>query len=95
MKAAQVTKFADPQLKILSDRNARASGTLFASCPLCGVQDGSGAMEDYIVRYMRLLARRSLASFGNDVNDLEGSDFQCQTSPKPESGSTLKKNFWP
>ncbi|RSL45374.1 hypothetical protein CEP54_014294 [Fusarium duplospermum] len=87
MKTSHGDKFNDAQLSVLADRSGRATGPLFTSCPLCGVEDVKGGMEEHIVGHMRFLALKSLpATKEEEPDDDSGSD---DSAAKPHSRSTI------
>ncbi|KAJ4316001.1 hypothetical protein N0V84_008065 [Fusarium piperis] len=88
MKTSHGDKFNDAQLGVLGDRNGRATGPLFTSCPLCGVEEAKGSMEDHVVGHMRFLALKSLPATQEELNDESDSDDSAAAS-KPNSRSTI------
>ncbi|RSL68855.1 hypothetical protein CEP53_002420 [Fusarium sp. AF-6] len=87
MKTSHGGKFNDAQLNVLADRSGRATGPLFTSCPLCGVEEVKGGMEEHIVGHMRFLALKSLpATKEEELDDDSGSD---DSAAKPHSRSTI------
>ncbi|KAH6877240.1 hypothetical protein B0T10DRAFT_188142 [Thelonectria olida] len=94
MKTSHPGKFTDAQLGVLADRNARMTGPLFASCPLCGVVEVDGSMEDHIVGHMRFLALKSLPTYQEDTGGLEEQDSESQqdslATSRPHSRSTIR-----
>ncbi|RSL82310.1 hypothetical protein CEP51_005232 [Fusarium floridanum] len=87
MKTSHGDKFNDAQLSVLADRSGRATGPLFTSCPLCGVNEVNGGMEEHIVGHMRFLALKSLpATKEEELDDDSGSD---DSAAKPHSRSTI------
>lgn len=73
MKTAHRSRLTDAQLRILADKSARTIGQIFKSCPLCGIEETHGSMEEHVVGHLRLLALKSLpvcedGGFGNPDN---------------------------
>ncbi|KAK1975650.1 hypothetical protein LZ30DRAFT_764133 [Colletotrichum cereale] len=87
-------KSSEAQLGVLADRNARAAGTLFQTCPLCGIEEVSN-MEDHIVGHMRNLAIKSLPSYEEDYGAPDDSESQQNSDPSAtaSSRSTLRSGF--
>ncbi|KAM5347582.1 hypothetical protein ACJ41O_007406 [Fusarium nematophilum] len=95
MQTSHPGKFSNVQLGALADRNGRVPGSLFKSCPLCGMDEADGGMEDHIVGHMRFLALKSLPAYQEDTHILEddsGSD-DSMASSKPQSRSTINKHL--
>ncbi|KAJ4190422.1 hypothetical protein NW755_005564 [Fusarium falciforme] len=88
MKTSHGDKFNDAQLGVLADRNGRATGPLFTSCPLCGVEEVKGSMEEHVIGHMRFLALKSLPATQEELDDKSGSDDSAAAS-KPDSRSTI------
>lgn len=88
LKTNHGDKFNDAQLGVLADRNGRAAGPLFTSCPLCGVEEVNGGMEEHVIGHMRFLALKSLPATQEELDDESGSDDSAAAS-KPDSRSTI------
>ncbi|KAM6534561.1 hypothetical protein FALCPG4_004191 [Fusarium falciforme] len=88
LKTRHGDKFNDAQLGVLADRNGRATGPLFTSCPLCGVEEVKGSMEEHVIGHMRFLALKSLPATQEELDDESGSDDSAAAS-KPDSRSTI------
>ncbi|KAK6222240.1 serine/threonine protein phosphatase [Colletotrichum tabaci] len=95
MQESHAGKFTDAQLGVLADRNGRATGTLFQTCPLCGMDEVS-SMEDHIIGHMRALALKSLPSYEEADEARYDSESQQSSgsSAKAPSRSTLKNDGW-
>ncbi|TQN65317.1 hypothetical protein CSHISOI_10123 [Colletotrichum shisoi] len=95
MQDSHAGKFTDAQLGVLADRNGRATGTLFQTCPLCGTDEVS-SMEDHVIGHMRALALKSLPSYEEDDEARYDSESQQSSgsSAKAPSRSTLKNDGW-
>ncbi|UPK97020.1 hypothetical protein LCI18_007955 [Fusarium solani-melongenae] len=89
MKTSHGGKFNDAQLGVLADRSGRAVGPLFTSCPLCGVEDVKGGMEEHVVGHMRFLALKSLPATKEDQLDDESGTDDSAAASKPHSRSTI------
>ncbi|EEU47141.1 uncharacterized protein NECHADRAFT_35737, partial [Fusarium vanettenii 77-13-4] len=88
MKTSHGGKFNEAQLGVLADRSGRVTGPLFTSCPLCGVEDVKGSMEEHVVGHMRLLALKSLPAAQEEQDDESGSDDSAAAS-NPHTRSTI------
>ncbi|KAH7230802.1 hypothetical protein B0J15DRAFT_575327 [Fusarium solani] len=88
LKTNHGDKFNDAQLGVLADRNGRATGPLFTSCPLCGVEEVKCSMEEHVIGHMRFLALKSLPATQEELDDESGSDDSAAAS-KPDSRSTI------
>jgi hypothetical protein len=84
--------FTDAQLAILAERNARTIGPLFESCPLCGVRDVKGLMEDHIVGHLRFIALKSLPPYQDEGSEGSRSERSSLENSKVLSRSTIKKH---
>ncbi|CCF42269.1 serine/threonine protein phosphatase [Colletotrichum higginsianum] len=95
MQESHAGKFTEAQLGVLADRNGRATGTLFQTCPLCGT-DEVGNLDDHIIGHMRALALKSLPSYEEDDEAHYHSESQQSSgsSAKAPSRSTLKNDGW-
>jgi len=92
MKTTHTVKFTEAQLRILADKNARATVSLFPACPLCGAEEATETMEAHLVGHMRLLALKSLPSYEDNTAGAEPTETETGTSSQPQSRSTIKND---
>jgi len=92
LKVTHKATYTDAQLRLLSDRNARAMEPMFASCPLCGAGTVEGCLEDHIVGHLRFLALKSLPRIEDeDEGDSEAEGDSLGTNKLP-SRDTIKND---
>jgi hypothetical protein len=85
--------FTDAQLSVLAERNDRTIGPLFESCPLCGVKEAKGLMEDHIVGHLRFVALKCLPPYQDEGSEGSRSERSSLSNPKPLNRSTIKKDL--
>lgn len=78
MKVVHRSRLTDAQLRLLADKSSRASGQIFESCPLCGIEEPRFGMQEHVIGHLRLLAIKSLPAY-----DAEGSE-------DPENASAVE-----
>lgn len=94
LKEAHKNTFSDAQLHVLADRNARAIGTLFTSCPFCGFDDTSTGVkiEEHIVGHLRFLALKSLPPFEDERSESSDAESTSSRISKPRKRSTIEND---
>ena len=91
LRQVHQSKLSNTQLRVLADRNARRTGKLFDSCPLCGKDDVDDSSYEHIVGHLRSLALKSLPPCEEDeVSDGSSSGNGSLGTSKPHTRSTLK-----
>jgi hypothetical protein len=84
--------FTEAQLRVLAERNARTAGPVFESCPLCGVEEVKGRLEDHIVGHLRFLALKSLPPYQDEGSEGSRSEIRSIGTSKLRSRSTVKQD---
>jgi hypothetical protein len=90
MREAHNTTLTDTQLRVMADRSGRRRGTLFKSCPLCGLDGLDDRLNDHIVGHLRSLALKSLPAYEDEISDGSASDNGSLGTSRPRSRSTIK-----
>ena len=91
LRQVHQSKLSNTQLRVLADRNARRTGKLFDSCPLCGKDDVDDSSYGHIVGHLRSLALKSLPPCEEDeVSDGSSNGNGSLGTSKPHTRSTLK-----
>lgn len=93
MREAHNTTLTDTQLRVMADRSGRRRGTLFKSCPLCGLDGLDDRLNDHIVGHLRSLALKSLPAYEDEISDGSASDNGSLGTSRPRSRSTIKSFF--
>ncbi|CAH0003257.1 unnamed protein product [Clonostachys byssicola] len=82
----------EPQLRALSQRNARPIVPMFDLCPICGTDEVTENLEDHIVGHLRSLALRSLPPHEEDGSGSSGGESGSASTSAPASRSTIRKD---
>ncbi|KAI0183576.1 hypothetical protein EV127DRAFT_414010 [Xylaria flabelliformis] len=90
MKTEHAIKLTDAQLKVLAERNGRMIGPMFRSCPLCGIEEVDGSMEQHLVGHLRLFALKSLPSYEEEMEEMDEPDSEQNSFASPQTRSTIR-----
>lgn len=94
LREAHQGVFSESQILAMTERNARMTGPLFQSCPLCGVTKDyptvTGRLEDHVVGHLRYLALSSLPYIEEEEQKTNSTEsLRSDDSAKPADRSTI------